>query len=216
MFRDRAEAGRRLALELEGYRSEDPLVLAIPRGGVEVGVEVAGHLDAPLELLVVRKLPRPGNPEAGFGAIAEDGSVFLYPGAHRMIPRRRIDRIERQQHDEIRRRIRVLRKGRPLPDMSGRTVILVDDGLAMGSTMRAAIELCRNRDAGEVVVGVPVSGARTASDIEELADALHVVEIPTYFRAVAQVYRNWYDVPDSEVLELMESWKSRSGPPAGG
>ncbi|MFO7948964.1 MAG: phosphoribosyltransferase family protein [Candidatus Fermentibacteraceae bacterium] len=208
MFRDRTEAGRRLALELEEHRSENPLVLAIPRGGVEVGIQVAEHLDAPLELLVVRKLPLPGNPEAGFGAVAEDGSTFLYPGAARRIPRREMQRVKSRQREEIRRRIETLREGRPLPDISGRTVILVDDGLAMGSTMRAAIELCRNRGAARIVVGVPVSGARTASDIEDLADRLHVVEIPPYFRAVAQVYRNWYDVSDSEVLDLMDRWRS--------
>ncbi len=216
VFRDRAEAGRRLALALEEYRSEDPLVLAIPRGGVEVGIEVAGHLGAALELLVVRKLPLPGNPEAGFGAVAEDGSTFLHPGAAGRIPGDEIRRIQRAQRREIQRRIAELRNGRPLPEIFGRTVILVDDGLAMGSTMRAAIELCRGRGAGKIVVAVPVSGARTASDIEDLADALHVVEMPPYFRAVAQVYRNWYDVSDGEVLELMNDWHRETDSSTGG
>ena len=157
---------------------------------------------------MVRKLPLPGNPEAGFGAVAEDGSTFLYPGAARRIPGSDVERAKSEQREEIRRRIEVLRKGRPLPDISGRTVILIDDGLAMGSTMRAAIELCRNRGATRVVVGVPVAGARTASDIEDLVDELQVVEIPPYFRAVAQVYRNWYDVSDGEVLDLMDRWRS--------
>jgi len=215
VFRDRAEAGRKLARQLEQYRSAEPIVLAIPRGGVEVGIQVAGHLDAPLELLIVRKLPFPRNPEAGFGAVAEDGSTFLYPGAARRMPPSEMERVKEEQREEIRRRIEVLRKGRPLPDISGGTVILIDDGLAMGSTMRAAIGLCRGRGAARIVVGVPVAGARTASDIEDLADELHVVEMPPYFRAVAQVYRNWYDVPDSEVLELMERWRRSRNAPSG-
>lgn len=213
MFRDRAEAGRRLALKLEGYRRRSPTVLAIPRGGVEVGIQVAGHLDAALELLVVRKLPLPGNPEAGFGAIAEDGSTFVWPWARERIPEAQRRRVEREQRLEIRRRIDLLRGGRPLPDLEGQTVILVDDGLAMGSTMRAAVSLCRQRDVGHLAVGVPVSGASASGDLAGLVDDLEVVEVPPHFRAVAQVYENWYDVSDGEVLELMRDWRHRHAEP---
>jgi putative phosphoribosyl transferase len=210
MFTDRRDAGRRLAGLLDEYRGKDPIVLAIPRGGVAVGIEVARHLGAELSLLVTRKLPFPYNPEAGFGAVAEDGSTFIYPGAELSVSPERRERIVRQQREEIERRIEVLRKGEALPDLNGRTVILVDDGLAMGSTMRASIELCRKSGAGRVVVAVPVSGARTARAIEELADELHVVEMPPYFRAVAQVYRNWYDVSDREVLQLLTEWREET------
>jgi putative phosphoribosyl transferase len=204
IFRDRKDAGEKLARELENYRDEDVLVLAIPRGGVEVGCEVAEHLHAPFSLLVTRKLPFPDNPEAGFGAIAEDGSAFVLRDAALWLPQEQIDRIVKDQSEEILRRIQVLREGRPLPDMAGRTVILVDDGLAMGSTMRASIMLCKKRGAGKIVVAVPVAGREVAEDISKMADELVVLEIPMHFMAVAQVYMNWYDVSDAEVLEILE------------
>ncbi len=211
MFEDRAEAGEKLARMLERYRTEEPLVLAIPRGGVEVAIAVASHLDAELSLVVTRKLPLPYNPEAGFGAIAEDGSAFIYPGADRYLSPEVIEAIRGEQVGEIERRVQVLRHGEPLPELATRTVILVDDGLAMGSTMRASIQLCRKRGAGKVVVAVPVAGERTAREIAALADAIEVVEMPPDFRAVAQVYRHWYDVSDEQVLHLMAGWRSPSG-----
>ena len=206
MFEDRSDAGKALAERLQPYRDENPLVLAIPRGGVEVGYEVAKALDADFSLLITRKLPFPRNPESGFGAIAEDGSAFIYEHAARTVPDPMIERIKERQRDEIERRIDVLRDGEPLPEIKGRTVILVDDGIAMGSTMRASIELCKHRDAAKIIVAAPVAGEQTVRDLRRLVDAVVVVETPAYFRAVAQVYRTWYDVPDTEVLEIMERW----------
>ena len=207
MFRDRKEAGRQLAQALSPYRDSDALVLAIPRGGVEIGYEIARTLDIDLSLIVTRKLPYPSNPEGGFGAIAEDGSVFIYPRAAQHLPEKTIERIMEAQKDEIERRIDVLRGGRPLPDMKRRTVILVDDGIAMGSTMRASIALCKNKSAGQIVVAVPVAGERAIEEISQIVDEMVVLESPAFFRAVAQVYENWYDVSDREVLEIMEIWK---------
>ncbi|MGC9357955.1 MAG: phosphoribosyltransferase [Anaerolineae bacterium] len=203
MFKDRQDAGRQLGRALEKYRDEDLLVLAIPRGGVEVGYEVAKHLDADFNLLIARKLPYPYNPEAGFGAIAEDGSAFIFEGERHRLSDQLIEQIEEQQREEIQRRIEVLRGGEPLPELADRTVILVDDGIAMGSTMRASIKLCKKRQAGQIVVAVPVAGKRVANQIADLVDDLVILEQPTLFRAVAQVYHNWYDVPDSEVLDIM-------------
>jgi predicted phosphoribosyltransferase len=204
MFEDRSDAGRDLAKQLAPYKDEDPLVLTIPRGGVEVGDQVARALDADFSLLITRKLPFPRNPESGFGAIAEDGSTFLYERAAATVPDSVIERIKTRQREEIERRIEVLRRGEPLPQIEGRTVILVDDGIAMGSTMRASIELCKNQGAAKIVVAAPVAGEQVIQDLRRLADDVVVVEVPPYFRAVAQVYRNWYDVPDTEVLEIME------------
>jgi predicted phosphoribosyltransferase len=144
MFKDRRDAGVRLARALEEYRDQDVLVLAIPRGGVEVGYEVARYLDADFTIVITRKLPFPDNPEAGFGAIAEDGSRFIFRDAARSLPPPIVERIVEQQQGEIRGRIRVLRGGGPLPEIRNRIVILVDDGIAMGSTMRASIQLCKN------------------------------------------------------------------------
>lgn len=204
MFADRRDAGRKLALALKKYRGHNVMVLAIPRGGVEVGYQVAEYLNADFSILISRKLPFPDNPEAGFGAIAEDGSVFIAADAAVWLSGEQIERIEREQIKEINRRIEVLRKGKPLPEMTGRTVILVDDGLAMGSTMRAAIMLCRRKKAGKIVVAVPVAGERVADEVSRIADEIVVLEMPWNFMAVAQVYENWYDVSDAEVLDIMQ------------
>ncbi len=212
MFQDRKDAGHTLAQSLEHYREDNPIVLAIPRGGVEIGYEVARYLDAELSLIVARKLPFPDNPEAGFGAIAEDGSTFLFEHAATYMPDNVIEKIIHKQKEEIQHRIEVLRHGKPLPDIEGRTAILVDDGIAMGSTMRVSIQLCKNKKARTIVVGVPVTGQHTAEDISTLVEELIVLETPPHFRAVAQVYHNWYDVSDEEVLEILDKWnQSRQG-----
>jgi putative phosphoribosyl transferase len=203
MFKNRKDAGEKLARALEKYRAEKPLILAIPRGGVEVGLQVAKKLDADFSLIIARKLPFPDNPESGFGAIAEDGSTFILENAYYWLSGENIERIKKEQIAEIRRRISTLREGEPLPEIKGRTVILIDDGIAMGSTMRVAIELCKNRNAGKIVVAAPVAGGEVAEEIRRRTDELVVLEIPANFRAVAQAYENWYDVSDEEVLDLL-------------
>lgn len=203
MFKNRKDAGEKLAIVLEKYRTENPIILAIPRGGVEVGLQVAAKLNADFSLIIARKLPFPDNPEAGFGAIAENGSMFILGNAHYWLGGETIERIKQQQFAEIERRIKALRGGNPLPEIAGRTVILIDDGIAMGSTMRAAIELCKNRKAGKIVVAVPVAGREVAEELQEKVDEIIVLETPAYFRAVAQAYERWYDVSDEEVLDLL-------------
>lgn len=210
MFQDRSDAGRQLAKKLEAFRSFEPLVLAIPRGGVEVGYEVAEHLKATFSVLIARKLPFPMDPEAGFGAIAEDGSTFIDEDARRWVSDNEIEQIKDEQTEEIQRRLQVFRGGKPLPDITGRTVILVDDGLAMGSTMKAALLLCRRRNAARIVVAVPVAGRRVAQEIREMADEAVILEVPESFQAVAQVYVNWRDVTDEEALAVLDRWRSRS------
>ncbi len=205
MFNDRRDAGRKLGEALEGYKGKDVLVLAIPRGGVEVGYYVSEHLGAHFSIVIVRKLPLPTNPEAGFGAIAEDGSIFLADSIAGAIPSKLSERVREEQKQEIVRRIRILRQGRPLPAIEGRTVILVDDGIAMGSTMQAAVKLCRNKKAGKIVVASPVAGPPAVSSLTGAVDEIVVLEQPELFRAVAQVYRNWYDVPDEEVIEILQN-----------
>lgn len=203
MFKNRKEAGERLARALEKYRNENPLILAIPRGGVEIGLQVAKHLNAEFSLVIARKLPFPDSPEAGFGAIAEDGSTYLIENVQYLVSGEEIELIKTQQAAEIERRIKALRKGNRLPAIAGRTVILIDDGIAMGSTMRAVIELCSNRKAGKIIVAVPVAGEEVAEQIRKRVDELIVLEIPVYFRAVADSYERWYDVSDEEVLDLL-------------
>ncbi len=207
MFEDRKDAGKKLAKALEKYKNKGVLVLAIPRGGVEVGYQIAKHLNADFSILISRKLPFPYNPESGFGAIAEDGSTFIFEDAERWLPKQTIAEVVKEQKQEIRRRIAVLRKNKPSPEITDRIVILVDDGIAMGSTMRASIMLCKNKGAGKIIVAVPVSGEDTAKEIEKMVDEIVVLKKPKFFQAVAQVYRNWYDVSNKEVLEIMERWK---------
>jgi predicted phosphoribosyltransferase len=169
-----------------------------------VGIEIARELDLEFNILVSRKLPFPENPETGFGAVAEDGSIYIQENVIRWVPEETVRQIIDQQTDVIKRRIFRLRNNRPFPDISGRTVVLTDDGIAMGSTLRAAIEMCKNKEASKTVVAVPVCGPTTVSEISPLVDELIVLEIPPYFRAVAQAYRNWHDVTDQEVIDLME------------
>jgi len=209
MFRDRKDAGKKLAKALVSYRDKDVLILAIPRGGAEVGYEVAESLNAEFSLIVTRKLPFPDNPEAGFGAVAEDGSMYVFDYYSKMLDDEVIERIIEDEKQECQRRVDVLRKGKPLPEIKERTVIIIDDGIAMGSTMRASIELCKKRKAGKIIVAVPVTGSDRAHEIGKLVDEIYVLETPAFFQAVAQIYENWYDVPDSEVIQLMEKWRQK-------
>lgn len=209
MFEDREDAGRQLAEALRQYKNTKAIVLAIPRGGVEIGYQVAKGLDVDFSLLISRKLPFPDNPESGFGAIAEDGSVFINQDAARGIPPAVIDAIIEYQQEEVARRIKVLRNNQPLPELGQRTVILVDDGIAMGSTMRAAIKLCRAKKVAQIVVAAPVAGERVVREMQSLVEHIIILTMPTFFYAVAQVYRNWRDVTDQEVLEIMNKWRER-------
>lgn len=208
MFDDRKDAGKKLAKTLGRYKHKNVLVLAIPRGGVEVAYEVAKYLNADLSLLVSRKLPFPHNIEAGFGAIAEDGSTFIFENSYNWLSVDQIEKIKKEQIDEIKRRVKVLRGGKPLPEIKNRVVILIDDGLAMGSTMKAAVKLCKNKGAKKIVVAVPVSGEDVAEEFEKLVDKVVVLEKPVFFRAVAQVYRNWHDVSDDEVIDIINKWEN--------
>ena len=155
MFKDRKEAGKKLAKALGKYKNKNVLVFAIPRGGIEVAYEVAEYLHANFSLLISRKLPLPYNREAGFGAIAENGSSFIFDWAKHELSESEIKKIKKDQKDEIKRRIKVLRNGKPLPKISGKIVILIDDGLAMGATMEAAIMLCKKKKAKKIIVAVP-------------------------------------------------------------
>ncbi|MBN2453348.1 MAG: phosphoribosyltransferase [Candidatus Omnitrophica bacterium] len=204
MFRDRKDAGIKLAARLKKYKNKGVVVLAVPRGGIEVGCEVAKALKAPFSAVVVRKLPFPNDPEAGFGAIAENGSVVILEGPSSWLPKEVIETVKRQQAEEVKRRIKVLRGGLPLPEIKGKTVILVDDGLAMGSTMLAAVKYCRAKKAGRIIAAVPISGGEAARLVGDAADELVVLEKPSYFYAVAQGYEKWYDLPDAEAADILK------------
>ncbi len=203
MFKNRKEAGEKLALALEKYKGKDVTVIALPKGGIEIAFEVAKYLNAEFSVIVVRKLPFPDNPEAGFGAVAEDGSIYINRQSSWYLSEKEIDDIISVQKNEIKRRIIILRKGKPLPNLADKTVILIDDGIAGGSTIRASIMLCKNQRVKKIIAAVPVAGRDIALQISKLVDETVVLEMPYNFHAVAQVYENWYDVSDEEALEII-------------
>lgn len=207
VFRDRREAGRRLARELGEYSNRpDVLVLALPRGGVPVGYEVARALHAPLDVFVVRKLGVPGHEELAMGAIASGGVRVLNDDVVRMldVPDAAIDAVARDEQRELERRESLYRDGRPPADVRGRTVVLVDDGLATGSTMRAAEAAVRSLHPRAVVVAVPVGAAETCEEIRALADEVVCPHTPAGFRAVGQWYEDFSQTTDDEVRKILD------------
>ena len=204
MFQNRIEAGKQLGAALMKFQTTHPLILGIPRGGVAVGYEAARLLNAKFNILIVRKLAFPNDPEAGFGAIAEDGSRYFIPDIGRNIPHAYVDLTIQQQQAEVIRRVKALRNGQPLPDLAHHHVIIVDDGIAMGSTMQAAILCCRNSKAGRITVATPVASPGTIAALKAAADDVISLLSPPAFHAVAEFYQDWYDVPDKEVVDIMK------------
>lgn len=207
-FRDRYDAGKRLAARLVDYRNRpDAVVMAIPRGGVPVGYEVAKALAIPLDVIVVRKLGLPGQPELAMGAIASGGVRVLNPEVVRAIriPDGIIDSVAARETVELERRERVYRGEWAGEDPTGKTVILVDDGLATGSSMEAAIAALRARKAGSIVVAVPVGPPSTCREVARLADGLVCLNQPAYFAAVGEWYADFAPTTDEEVRQLLES-----------
>lgn len=207
MFTDRKDAAEKLAHALEKYRNKNVLVLGIPRGGAETAYYVARHLDAALSLVVTRKLGFPSNPEAAFGAIAEDGSMYLTEEATNDLTVEEIKEVLSHQRQEIQQRIQKLRRGKPLPDMTGRTVLIVDDGIATGATLMATIRLCRNRKAGKIVVAAPISGRDMASTLRRMVDDVVILETPPFYHAVSQAYEDFSTVTDEDALALIGRWE---------
>lgn len=210
-FLNRHEAGLELASHLVRYRGRDAAVLALPRGGVPVAFEVAEALDAPLDVFVVRKLGMPGHPELAMGAIASGGvrvlndEVVSWYG----IPPRAIEAVTETELAELDRREREYRQGRPLIDLRGRTVILVDDGLATGSTMRAAAQAVRGLTPAHVVVAVPVGAAETCARLAAVADETVCAQTPEHFSAVGLWYEDFAQTTDEEVRSLLERHAAR-------
>ncbi len=190
MFEDRKDAGEKLAKALKKYKGKGVLVLGIPKGGVEVGYEVAKFLGADFSMIVSRKLPFPGNPEFGFGAISEDGSTFILNGYEQQLPRELVKDIIQKQELEIKRRISVLRNGKPLPEIKDRIVILIDDGIAMGSTMRAAVYLCKNKQAKKIIVASPVSGENIEKELSGLVDEVVIFDDVNTVNIIQQIKPN--------------------------
>jgi predicted phosphoribosyltransferase len=205
-FADRRAAGIALAARLERYRGADPLVLGLPRGGVPVAAEVARHLDGELDVLVARKLGSPVSPELAIGAITADGERFLNTGIIEMfgVPDMYIDRIAAAQQEEARRREERFRKGRPPLRIAGRTVILVDDGLATGATMRAAVRAVRKQQPARLVVAVPVGAPDSCTALRQEVDEVVCLGEPPDFGAVGLYYGDFRQVQDADVEALLQ------------
>jgi putative phosphoribosyl transferase len=208
MFNDRKDAGKEMGKVLAKYKDQDVLVLGLPRGGVEPAYYVARALNADLDVIIVRKLGYPGNPEAAFGAIAEDGSTYLSAEGKRIISERQREQVISREREEIKRRVETLRKGRSLGSLKGRTVILVDDGIATGATMFAAIEMCKKQQAEKIVVAAPVSSPGMAERLEQEVDEAVILETPEGYWAVSQGYVNFYNVSTEEAKRYLEKRKA--------
>ena len=205
-FRNRSEAGRFLAGALDRYKDQrDVLVLALPRGGVPVAYEVAAALNAPLDVFIVRKLGVPGHEELAMGAIATGGIRVLNRSIvqHLNIPQSVIDTVAAREEEELRRRELLYRGGKASPDITNRTVILVDDGLATGSTMKAAVAALRRQSAARIIVAVPTAPAETCDELQREADEVICAVTPEPFYAVGQWYENFEQTSDAEVTELI-------------
>ncbi len=216
-FKNRGEAGHLLAQRLREYAGrDDVVVLALPRGGVPVAFEVARTLDAPLDVFVVRKLGVPGHEEAALGAIATGGTRVLNTRVIESldIPAELLEAIDAKERRELERRERAYREGRPPPELAGRTVILVDDGLATGSTMWAAVHAVRQEEPARVVVAVPVADPDVCEALREVADDVVCLSTPKPLRAVGVWYEDFSETDDAEVRELLA--RARRPPAAGG
>jgi len=212
-FPNRAEAGRLLAEKLENYASRsDVVVLGLPRGGVPVAYEVALRLGAPLDVFVVRKLGVPGFEELAAGAIASGGVRVLNEDVVRALPNadQLIESVTERETVELERREQTYRDGRPAPELRDRVVILVDDGLATGATMRAAVAALRQRGVAKIVVAAPVGAPDTCRELEQEADETICAIAPEFFQAVGQYYEDFSQTSDEEVRELLSRATQRT------
>ena len=204
-FADRREAGRHLAAAVADHGEDRPVVLGLPRGGVPVAYEVARALSAPLDVLVVRKLGCPWQPELGLGAIGEDGVRLLNTDLIRLtqVSAHELEAVAQREGRELERRVERYRQGRAAVELAGRTVLVVDDGLATGFTARAGIEVVRRRGARRVVLAVPVAPADSLAELAEVADDIVCLQTPTSFSAIGAFYTDFSQTSDAEVTDLL-------------
>lgn len=218
MFRDREDAARRLADRLKGRTFRDPLVLAIPRGGVVTGDVLARALGAELDVVLARKLRAPGRPELAVGAVCEDGRAYLDLTAVRLLdlPDEYVEAERLRQMAEIRRRKQLFRAVLPQAPVAGRSVLLTDDGLATGSTVMAALRALRGQRPHEVIVAVPVAPPERAEQVRRWCDEFVCLLLPEWFQAVGQFYLDFRQVEDEEVVEILRRAAARAAPATAG
>jgi predicted phosphoribosyltransferase len=210
-FSNRTEAGKQLVSALK-KTDKNAVVLAVPRGGVVVGFEIANTLNLPLDVIITKKIGAPANPELAIGAVAEDGSYLLDEKLVRMlgVPQTYIAMEVERQKAEIKRRLKSYRGNTPTVEIVGRDVILVDDGVATGATLKAALRSLRNRGAKSVTVAVPVGPAETISELESEADRVVCLLMPDPFYAIGEFYEDFDQTTDGEVIELLNRCRQTS------
>lgn len=209
IFKDRKEAGMLLAQKLSGYKGTDGIILGIPSGGVPVAAEVAKDIVLPLDLIIVRKVQIPYNPEAGFGAVGPDSKVLLNEELLRSLylSEKEVEQQIQMTIDMIKRRDKLFRKGLPFPSAKDKVVIIVDDGLASGYTMLSAIDFVKRHKPQKIVVAVPTALDRTVDRILPHADELVCLNVRSGWSfAVADAYENWYDLEDDEVISILNNF----------
>jgi predicted phosphoribosyltransferase len=205
IFADRCEAGQKLAQALAAYRGQDAIVYAVPRGGVIVAAEIARFLGVPLDLVITRKIGHPLSSEYAIAAVGEDGNAFTNPAEMESVEKKWFERQVLIQQQEVRRWHRLYLRGRSAVSAAGKTALIVDDGLATGLTMFAAIEDVRRRGTRRVVVAVPVAPAETIRRLRLVADEVVVLYSPQDFRSIGSCYSRFDQVTDAEVIEALES-----------
>src|SRR4030065_1075040 len=206
LFKDRVEAGKHLASALRSFAGKDAIVLAIPRGGVVVGFEIARVLGLPLDVIIPRKIGAPDNPELAIGAMTEDGTVILDESliSYLGVPEGYVKEESYRQKLEIERRLKLYRGEVPYPTLRNRDVILVDDGIATGSTMKAALASTRKRGAKSVIVAIPVGPPSTIRELAQEADHAICLHTPESFQAIGQFYEDFAQTSDEEVKSLLK------------
>jgi len=207
MFADRRDAGVQLISRLKEYKDQQGvIVLSIPRGGVATGYEIARSLHIPLDIVIVRKIGFPGQPELGIGAVSETGTVVLNTSIISTygVPKEYIEREVSRQKEEISRRVKLYRKGKRLPSLEGKTVILVDDGVATGATMKSAITTLKEENLKKLIVALPVAPPGVVKELEQMVDIFICIETPFDFMAVGSYYHDFTQVSDEEVINLLE------------
>ena len=207
MFADRRDAGDQLISRLKEYKDQQGvIVLSLPRGGVATGYEIARSLNMPLDIVIVRKIGFPGQPELGIGAVSETGTVVLNTSIISTygVPKEYIEREVSRQKEEISRRVKLYRKGKKLPSLEGKTVILVDDGVATGATVKSAITTLKEENLKKLIVALPVAPPGVVKELEQMVDLFICIETPFDFMAVGSYYHDFTQVSDEEVINFLE------------
>ncbi|WP_343693603.1 phosphoribosyltransferase family protein [Chitinophaga sp.] len=204
MFHNRKQAAVKLAKSLEKYKKEHPVVIGIPRGGLETAYYVARHLHAELAFILVKKLSAVDNPEYAIGAVTEDGTVYYNPGTKEKFSREYIDAIEQQKRKEIEKRRKLYRNIQLFPKLKNKTVIIVDDGIATGATILAVVAVCKKGNAEKIIVASPVCPHDVTKQLSHEVDDIVMLKDPDEFSAVSDFYENFQNIDDEEALDFLK------------